>query len=654
MEEQDNVPIDVDIDDENNEEGAEEVKVYKPKNVLSFKGVPSLCWGFFHFREDKQKKIPDKKKVFCDLCQAELAYHSSTSSLIRHLNTSHKEKYDEAKKSAEEITDKETSNPITNYTTAQLGPNKKSKWPKSSPKYIKAVELIAKWFCQDSRPTNIVDDQGFFDLMEFCCPEFDIPSRTTVQNYINKDYQREKSKIVKELESVEFCAVTSDGGTSSNAVSFLDTNVHFVTDNFELKSYTLSVKENKEKHTAANYRKKVDEVLDDFGVKEKVVLFTTDNENKMKAAFKKDERNGCLCHDLHNTVTHGFDEVPAAKDCVEKCRKIATYHNKSYAGRYALETAQKEANIDQRPLHQDVATRWGSTKGCTGSLLDKPKAGADSGEEFKNMKAVNKALTSVNMKKEKLNKLLLSSSDMMKIKHIHVFLTSLDIYSTTLGGNSFVTSSIVLPIVKSIQSHLKPSDNDPLYICQLKQKMFDDFKSRTLEDLNWPILTKACFLDPRFKKLKVLPSHVDRGNIKRIIESEMRATSDAPTSTNVSSTSGENPNSKKRKLALDFSESEDDEDDEESIDQVTLELENYMKEPVLDRDLDALDWWRVNCAKYPVMARLVKKYFCIPATSVEAERTFSSLGNLLSKRRLSMTGENVDKQLFLRDKYRKQ
>ena len=47
------------------------------------------------------------------------------------------------------------------------------------------------------------------------------------------------------------------------------------------------------------------------------------------------------------------------------------------------------------------------------------------------------------------------------------------------------------------------------------------------------------------------------------------------------------------------------------------------------------------------------KYFSIPATSTEAERVFSALGNLLAKKRLSMIGENVDKQLFLRDKFSK-
>ena len=38
------------------------------------------------------------------------------------------------------------------------------------------------------------------------------------------------------------------------------------------------------------------------------------------------------------------------------------------------------------------------------------------------------------------------------------------------------------------------------------------------------------------------------------------------------------------------------------------------------------------------------------ATSTTAERVFSTLGLVLTKRRLSLTGENVNKLLFLSDK----
>lgn len=49
-----------------------------------------------------------------------------------------------------------------------------------------------------------------------------------------------------------------------------------------------------------NYRKNTDKVEEEF------VMTTTDNENKMRAAYKDHERNGCLSHILHSSVTEGI------------------------------------------------------------------------------------------------------------------------------------------------------------------------------------------------------------------------------------------------------------------------------------------------------------------------------------------------------------
>ena len=53
--------------------------------------------------------------------------------------------------------------------------------------------------------------------------------------------------------------------------------------------------------------------------------------------------------------------------------------------------------------------------------------------------------------------------------------------------------------------------------------------------------------------------------------------------------------------------------------------------------------------EYPTLARLARKYLCVPGTNTQAERVFSWMGWLLNKRRLSMSGETVSMQLFLKD-----
>ena len=118
---------------------------------------------------------------------------------------------------------------------------------------------------------------------------------------------------------------------------------------------------------------------------------------------------------------------------------------------------------------------------------------------------------------------------------------------------------------------------------------------------------------------------------------------------------------------MDFDESDSDEESNEE-DSVEAELKRFVKnknissssivsfspgrfrnEPSLDKDEDPLGWWKNKRLEYPTLTRLVRKFLCVPATSTQAERVFSWMGWLLNKRRLCLSGESVNMQLFLKD-----
>lgn len=231
----------------------------------------------------------------------------------------------------------------------------------------------------------------------------------------------------------------------------------------------------------------MDEVTEEFGIKEKVVKTVTDNENKMKAAFDDEERTGCMAHIIHNSVTNGFKQVTEVKELIEKNRKIATKYHKSYAFKYNLEEEQIKRGLPARALIQDVPTRWGSTRASTTSFLDKEDKDKDEGErgsevfrdKFLNMDAINSALRKIKFKgDQKLSQYLLTEADKQKIFTVNKFLTHLDVFSTTLGGDKYITSSVVMPVMAAMKMLLKEDSSDPMYIASLKEAILEDFVKR--------------------------------------------------------------------------------------------------------------------------------------------------------------------------------
>ena len=273
---------------------------------------------------------------------------------MHHLRFYHHEEYSQAEAEATRTEkSKEKQGPMDVYLNKPT-----TMWSKTSDKWKQTTMAIAKWCVKDTRPNLIVEDEGFRRLMGLVCPTYEVPCANTIANYIDKLAREETQRIKSNLEEIEFVAMTTDGGSSTNARSFQEVGVHGITEDFELLYHTLGVREVKEEHTAANYRKNCDKILQEFGVKEKVVLTTTDNENKMRLAFHDEERNGCLQHIVHSSLTEGLTKEKAIDAVVLKQRKIISKHNKSHVVKYGLEEAQKDLGIKQRPLIQDVPNRW--------------------------------------------------------------------------------------------------------------------------------------------------------------------------------------------------------------------------------------------------------------------------------------------------------
>lgn len=77
------------------------------------------------------------------------------------------------------------------------------------------------------------------------------------------------------------------------------------------------------------------------------------------------------------------------------------------------------------------------------------------------------------------------------------------------------------------------------------------------------------------------------------------------------------------------------------------------KEPVLDLHGDPLLWWRERRAKYPILARMARRFLCMQATSVACERVWSTAGNVLTARRTGLSPKNLESLVLIHENYRR-
>lgn len=81
---------------------------------------------------------------------------------------------------------------------------------------------------------------------------------------------------------------------------------------------------------------------------------------------------------------------------------------------------------------------------------------------------------------------------------------------------------------------------------------------------------------------------------------------------------------------------------------VVSEISTYaLRESPIHAEQDSLAWWKENQSRFPLLAKVAKKYLCVCATSCASERVFSTMGNIVSPTRSHLKPEMVNMLSFL-------
>lgn len=519
---------------------------------------------------------------------------------------------------------------------------------------------ILNMLITDMHPLSMVEGTGFKAMIQDFNPKYSIPSRTYFTNMMEQKYTGIADKLKSVLMETDSVALTTDIWTSVATEAFLGVTCHYLGENWEIKSFSLTTMPLEDRHTATNIAKWLEEAATKFQIPfEKVKAVVHDNGANVVAAAKiLKERHGwasvrCAGHTLNLVVQNSLKNNKTISSCVATARCLVEHFKKSELACTKLKEKQEQMSVQQHMLIQDVSTRWNSTLHMLSRLLEQrwPVTAALSDP------AVNP--------RGKHHYLDLKPEQWILTEELMQILGPFEGATEFLSGEKYVTLSVLPRLVQSLKKSTLTTDCDTaavkafqgLAAQQINDRWEDLFVFKP-EDPNTALLAAA--LNPRFRKLKFLPSEESfkvqstfaltakkkekhsseqRNEPSAHSQDEHPATQAQQSSFSVLGSSSSSSDSA-------GSDQEEDEDDKQNQ-EVQREVLQYFGEQPLSKKENPLLWWRANAARYPTLARLAKYFLCIPATSTPSEHLFSAAGYIASKRRASLSADHVNMLTFL-------
>ncbi|XP_061738828.1 uncharacterized protein LOC133540252 [Nerophis ophidion] len=207
-------------------------------------------------------------------------------------------------------------------------------------------------------------------------------------------------------------------------------------------------------------------------------------------------------------------------------------------------------------------------------------------------------------------------AEMDKLQRLETLLEPCRYLTELLGGEKYVSCSVVLPAFCHLFRVMESSDDDPTYVTKFKPTFREDLETRK-GNANIAYLKIATALDPRFKALKCIP-RAERSevwaSITNLLKEDM-VTAEKPMQEKTS----EPP---KKKLTLLAASSESDSEHEE--DSIENSVHRYRVEPAINSDFCPLEWWSNHAGSHSRLAPYAQKYLATPATSVPCESNWLS------------------------------
>ena len=236
------------------------------------------------------------------------------------------------------------------------------------------------------------------------------------------------------------------------------------------------------------------------------------------------------------------------------------------------------------------------------------------------------------------------------LRDIVSVLKPVDKVITECGGDTYVTSSLIIPIIRCMNAAIRIRIPCTTIGRQFKENLMTESYRRFKDYESHELLAISTILDPRFKTMHFQQPLLVAAAIKTIDSIIKRALNQNEQNTSRAMEDGNSTQMENDGL-WSFHDnlivSDNRTTSSADSDDPTLELRQYLNQSPILRSEEPIEYWDKLNVAYPTLHSCALKYLCVVATSVPSERMFSKAGAIKAERRSRLTGDRLNELVFL-------
>lgn len=379
-----------------------------------------------------------------------------------------------------------------------------------------------------------------------------------------------------------------------------------------------------ESQHAVNLRSFTNEVLKEFNLYlDDNIFIVTDNENKMKSAFKEDvQRVGCSAHYLNKILQHAFTlngiQCDAAQSLFKMVRSVVTNVRKCH-----------KQSLLSSYLQNYSDTRFNGVYLMFNSFL----------------KVYYELPTILNDEQKRIYFQVNRDSLQSLCEYLKKFCDVIE----KLSCEKTPTLHLVIPYKQFLINQSIVTDDDDSLIIPLKTYIGKELPGYwIISDVHYV----ATMLHPNLKSFNHTPHEKYRAESALKMEFDKHSELERDRLPSNNNNQRKHPLPKKPSLPVSLDDVFDlpiSPDKTETDISTQTELERYIAdETKIDKDMNILVYWNNNQSTYPILASIARRVLSIPATNTTIERLFSISGNTVTNRRTRLQTSKVNQLLFVR------